>query len=51
VLCQLLAGAATVRWWTELQDTAERRAVDHAAGIDNLPYTSDRISLVLPIWL
>jgi zeta-carotene desaturase len=28
-------------WVTELQDTAERRQLDHAAGIDNLLYTSD----------
>jgi len=28
-------------WVTELQDTAERTQLDHAAGIDNLLYTSD----------
>lgn len=28
-------------WVTELQDTAEHRQLDHAAGIDNLLYTSD----------
>lgn len=28
-------------WVTELQDAAERRQLDHAAGIDNLLYTAD----------
>lgn len=28
-------------WVTELQDAAERKQLDHAAGIDNLLYTAD----------